>query len=412
MKIRQFTVSPPQVDMPIVSVSDIAPQPAAASGAYEQPIFYAHQPVIVNNIVLTPGATVTATSALISALGFVNWYRNGVQLGEDGNVAVYPTTSFGTGKYSLAAFTGVGTGAPSTSGAAFTGFLTAAVTAGSSTGATINIQTTSQNGAVNSGLLPSTAILNSGTLSLVVDYGTAVQETIKISAMTLSSATAGTFTIAAGGFFANAHLPGAPVQLLGSLGWAGTSTPMSPWTGVWTSGGTIGTPGAQASVVLTGTGTLAIGQYIVVDTSVAQETVALTALTGTGPYTVSFTTTKVHAGTPAVTAGTTGALTAIAPSLLTKNLAAGQVLFLDYGTSNAESGVIATYASGTGVYTLAASVGGTHIAGCSAVTTANARYMQRGDVLTFKWAQAITTGMALPATRVEVNYSIGTGMKY
>jgi len=70
----------------------------------------------------------------------------------------------------------------------------------------------------------------------------------------------------------------------------------SSFVGSWVSGGTPGTPGSQTSAVIdySSGSTLVVGQIVLIDSGTKQEAVTLTAVSGTGPYTCSFTTSLTH----------------------------------------------------------------------------------------------------------------------
>ena len=126
----------------------------------------------------------------------------------------------------------------------------------------------------------------------------------------------------------------------------------------------------------------------------------------------SYTWQGTQAGAMVATTTTGGTLTAIAPSVLTQTqIAPGLLLTVEPGTSNAETFPIGAYNSGTGVYTIALAYNSgkcllAHAAGASVAvlnTTNPARELFNGDVLTFKWVQSATTGLALPAGRAFVD---------
>lgn len=305
---------------------------ASANGTATAIILSAANGVVLDGIRITPVSAISVTDQTTAAVGFINRYRGGVQIGYDGAVGAFPFLKAGAPLQ--AAFTPLDIA--SFQGFAWVGYLTAGVTGGVDTGATVAKYGSSS----LSGIVESTAILNGGSMSFIVDPGTTVQETIKVSAYNTGT---GAFTIAGSGVFANSHVAGALMVLAGPLLWAGTST----------------------------------------------------------------------AATAGVSTGTT--LTAISPSLLTTLIGVGQQLIFEPFTSNAESVPIGTLNTGTGAFTIDASYNGGkfvngHVNGCTVgIALSQPTYIQKGEVLTFKWVQSATTGLIFPSQTLMEIYTRESG---
>lgn len=109
MKLRLFTVSPPDKDLPIVNTARFGTVTLSASSSTEFAIYSAHSAVNLNAIKLTLDTVLTGTGAAgAGATLYINRYNSaGVKQGADGAVA---SIQLNTGKnVSALTLTDVGT---------------------------------------------------------------------------------------------------------------------------------------------------------------------------------------------------------------------------------------------------------------------------------------------------------------
>lgn len=351
MKARRYQITPPEKAIDHKEgTGGKATIAAAANGSAETVVGSFVNSVQIDAAVLTLDAAIGAvTPGSVGAHLYLNVYRAGQQLGNDGFLGLFP---FGAVANTLAKAAQLSLTRPTP---LLNGGLGPFSFVGTLTGAVIATATTLTVSVIGSGTtlaltsLESTAILNGGTFTLVVEPGVAGKQ----EAVTVTAFNTGT-GVTTNSAFVNAHAAGVPVVVLGAYLFQGT----------------------QAG--------------------------AMVANTTTG-----------------------GTLVAVAPSALTQTqVAVGALLTIEPGTSNAETFPIATYNSGTGVYTIAASYNSAVVANAGKCALAHAAgaavavldpspawELNKGDVIAAKYCQTGTTGLALPAYRVDLDYSF-SGYRY
>ena len=364
MKARRFQITPPEKQIDYKEGARLLAQSASASASYETVVFQARNSVQVDAALLAFEAAIgTVTVGSAAATLFLNIWRAipsatvAYQISNDGALGAFSfnvVAASATPKnlqLSLQALAPTAVQPASSfgqayglSGLAFVGYISSAV---SSTGTTMTVAAVGNNALTT---LESTAILNGGTFRMLVDPGTANAEFVTVSAFNTST---GVTTNTA---FANSHSAGALVVIPGAYLFQGTQSG------------------------------------------------AVTANTTTG-----------------------NTITAISPSNIAQpQIGIGAWLTVEPGTTNEETVPIGAYNTGTGVYTIASSYNGgkfasAHSAGASVAvknysqtsspnqlqsTSMNsARELAVGDIVTAKWVQSATTGLALPAARLDLDYS-------
>lgn len=262
---RKFQTTPPAKNIPLLAVSRVIAQASSASAAYETAIFAASQRMKLNQISLVPDTTITG--AVAGAVGLLNLWRGGAQVGTDGLLGLFNFAAVST-PTALAALT-PGIVVPNRP-IVWTGTI-GAVTGASSTGATATAigQSTRSNGFITA------------TSQVVVAPGLALEETITLSAFNTST---GVFSIAASGTFANSHPAGTVVVVLGDYLFQGTTAAI---TGGTTTNAAITATGASALTQIT------TASAVTYDPGLAtQETIPagqFTYVSGTGVLTIAAT---------------------------------------------------------------------------------------------------------------------------